>query len=224
MTASKLSFSLSSQLIVIHRRQKRVIHWLCRRPPKEWHSNIGRKLIIPHTTLHLLRARLQELPGLQPHPHLQQARLPPPQLLHQPLAPALRTQLPQYRQRALEQIQVRVQTPADAFQEQDADDDVDEIAFHADVVGADHGEHFVQHVPDFDVAEREGGGFDAEDEVLHFQGEDFFVDDGVGLPASFHHQMAGAVAVEFGDGFEEVEEVCAVGLVEGGYEARVDED
>ena len=36
--------------------------------------------------------------------------------------------------------------------------------------------------------------------------------------------MARAVAVELGDGFEEVEEVGAVGLVEGGDEAGVDED
>ncbi len=60
--------------------------------------------------------------------------------------------------------------------------------------------------------------------MLHFEREDLFVDDGVGLPAAFAHQMACFVAVEFGDGFEEVEEVAAVGGVEFCDEAGVDED
>lgn len=60
--------------------------------------------------------------------------------------------------------------------------------------------------------------------MLHFQRENFRVDHRVGLPASFHHEVAGAVAVELGDCFEEIEEIGAVRLVESCDEARVDED
>ncbi len=92
------------------------------------------------------------------------------------------------------------------------------------MVPAHHAQHLGEHVPDLDVAEREGLALDAEDEVLHAQGEDLGVDDGVRLAAALDHEVPRAVAVELGDGFEEVEEIGAVGLVEGGDEAGVDED
>ena len=92
------------------------------------------------------------------------------------------------------------------------------------MVLTDHAEDLVEDVADFDVAEGEGAGFDAEDEVLHFESEDFLVDYGVRLAAALHHQVAGAVSVELGDGFEEVEEVGAVGRIEGSDEACVYED
>lgn len=92
------------------------------------------------------------------------------------------------------------------------------------MVRAHHAQHLGEHVPDLDVAERERLALDAEDEVLHAQGEDLGVDDGVGLAAALDHELPGAVAVKLGDGFEEVEEIGAVGLVEGGDEAGVDED
>lgn len=87
-----------------------------------------------------------------------------------------------------------------------------------------HAQHLGEHVPDLDVAEREGAALDAEDEVLHAEREDLGVDDSVRLPAARDHQVPRAVAVELGDGFEEVEEVGAVRFVEGGDEAGVDED
>lgn len=173
---------------------------------------------------HLVRTRLQKLPRLQPSPHLQQRDIPLLDTLPQRLAPALTAQLPQNRQRALEEIEVRIQTSADTLEQQDADHDVHEVAFHAHVVRAHHAQHLGEHVPDPDVAERKGLALDAEDEVLHAQGEDLGVDDGVGLAAALDHEVPGAVAVELGDGLEEVEEVGAVGLVEGGDEAGVDED
>ena len=89
---------------------------------------------------------------------------------------------------------------------------------------ADHGQHFIQHVSDLDVAESKGSAFHTKDQMLHLEGEDLPIDDGFGLTAALHHQVAGAVAVEFRDGFEEVEEIRAVGVVEGGDEAGVDED
>lgn len=60
--------------------------------------------------------------------------------------------------------------------------------------------------------------------MLHFEREDFLIDHGVWLSTSLHHQVTGAVTVEFGNGLEEVEEVFAVRGVEGGDEAGVDED
>lgn len=124
----------------------------------------------------------------------------------------------------LEEIEIGVEAPADALEEEDADDDVDEVALHAHVVAPDHAEDLVEDVADLDAAEGEGPALDPEHEVLHLEREDLLVDDGVGLPAALHHQMAGAVPVELGDGLEEVEEVFAVRGVEGRDEARVDED
>lgn len=60
--------------------------------------------------------------------------------------------------------------------------------------------------------------------MLHLEREDLGIDDGLGAAAPLDHQVAGAVAVELGDGLEEGEEVLAVCLVEFGDEARVDED
>ncbi len=60
--------------------------------------------------------------------------------------------------------------------------------------------------------------------MLHFEREYFLVEDGVGLAATLDHQVPGAVAVKFGDGFEEVKEVPAVGGVQSCDKARVNED
>lgn len=87
----------------------------------------------------------------------------------------------------LKQIQTRIQSPPNPFKQQDANNDVHEIAFHPHMVRPHHGQDLVQHVPDLDVAEGEGAGFDAEDQVLHFECEYLRVDDGVGLSAPLDH-------------------------------------
>lgn len=194
-------------------------------PRGEWiASDVRTQLIRPHTGLHLVGAGLQELPGLQADPDLQHTRIPLPHTPQQTRAPTLRAQLAQDRQRALEQVQIRIQTPADALEQQDADDHVDEVALHADMVAAHHAQHLVQHIADLDVAEGEGAGFDAEDEMLHPEREDLAVDHRFGLAAPLHHQVARPVAVELGNRLEEVEEVGPVRAVERRHQARVDED
>lgn len=89
---------------------------------------------------------------------------------------------------------------------------------------AHHRQHLVQHVADLDVPERKRPALDAQHQMLHAEGEDLGIDDGFGAATPLHHQVAGAVAVELGDGLEEREEVGAVRLVELGDEAGVDED
>lgn len=54
----------------------------------------------------------------------------------------------------LEEIQIRVKAPANALEEEDADDDIDKVSLHADMVFAHHGQDLVQDIPDLDVAER----------------------------------------------------------------------
>ena len=61
-------------------------------------------------------------------------------------------------------------------------------------------------------------------QMLHPQRENLLIDHRRGLPTPLYHQVARFVAVELGDGFEEVEEILAVGVVEFGDEACVDED
>ncbi|GJD01122.1 prolipoprotein diacylglyceryl transferase [Colletotrichum higginsianum] len=169
---------------------------------------------------YIFDAGLQKPPGLEAGPDDQHAEVAV--LGH--LGAALGAQLAQDGQGAAEQVHVRVQAASDALEQEDADDDVDEVALEADVVAADHAEHLLQDVADADVAEGEGAALDAEDEVLHLEGEDVLVEHGVGLAAALAHELAGLVAVELGDGAEEVEEVCAVRLVELRHETRVDED
>jgi len=54
----------------------------------------------------------------------------------------------------LEEIQIRVKAPANALEEENADDDVDKVSLHADMVFAHHGQDLVQDIPNLDVAER----------------------------------------------------------------------
>jgi len=169
---------------------------------------------------HIVNARLQELPRLESRPHLQHAKVALPD--HP--SPTLRAQLPQDRQRAGQQIDVRVELASNALEEQDRDDDIDKIPLHAHVVQAHHAQHLAEDIADLHVPQRQRPRFDAQHQVLHLQGEDLLVAHGVGLAAALAHQVPRAVAVELGDGLEEVEEVAAVGRVELRHEARVDED
>ena len=186
-------------------------------------SNIRTQQVISNTPLHTLGTDLGKPPRLQTDPDLDQTKIAladPPQ--H---GARVRTaQLPQDGQRGLEQVEPRVQTAPDAFEQEDGDDDVDEVALHADVVCAHHAEHLGEHVADADVAEREGLALDPQDEMLHFQREDLAAHHRVGLATPPDHEVAGLVAVELGHGAEQVEEVAAVGAVQLGDQARVDED
>jgi hypothetical protein len=123
-----------------------------------------------------------------------------------------------------EQIQFGIKTAAYAFEEKDTEDHIDEIAFEADVVAAHHTQDFVQDIADLDISEGESAALDAENQMLHTEGKDLFIDDCGGLATTFYHQVTCFVAVEFCNGFEKVEEVAAVEAVQFGDETGVDED
>lgn len=110
------------------------------------------------------------------------------------------------------------------FEEEYRDDRVDEIGLELDVVHANVVQDLGEDVGDLDVGEGERLALDAQDEVLHPQRKGLVVDDELGRATPLDHEAPGAVAVKLRDGAEEVEEVAAVALVEGGDEARVDED
>ena len=52
----------------------------------------------------------------------------------------------------LEEIEIGIETPSDSLEEENADDHVDEVPFHAHVVAANHAQDFAQDVADLDVA------------------------------------------------------------------------
>lgn len=87
-----------------------------------------------------------------------------------------------------------------------------------------HTENIIEDIANLDVAQCKGFALDSKHQVLHLEREDFLINDSVRLAATIDHQVAGAVAIELGNGLEEIEEVCAVGGVERGDEAGVDED
>lgn len=55
-------------------------------------------------------------------------------------------------------------------------------------------------------------------------GELLFIQSQLGRPTSFDHQLARSIAIELGDGGEEVEEVLPILTVQFGDETGVDED
>lgn len=110
------------------------------------------------------------------------------------------------------------------FEEEYRDDRVDEIGLELDMVHANVVQDLGEDVGDLDVGEGERLALDAQDEVLHPQRKGLVVDDELGRATPLDHEAPGAVAVKLRDGAEEVEEVAAVALVEGGDKARVDED
>jgi len=74
------------------------------------------------------------------------------------------------------------------------------------------------------MAKREGLALHVQHDVLHLQGERLFVDNEVGSATPLDHELTRPVAIEFGNSPEEIEEVLAVGRIEGVRETYIDED
>jgi hypothetical protein len=175
----------------------------------------------------------RQLPSFKPDPHLtkvpsqrkaktqvktthfqHRSEIPRREFPHRLLRGHLPPQLPQNRQRALEQVQLRIELPSDAFEQQDRNDGVDKVALHLDMVLSHRLEHVRQDVGDPDLSEGERLALDAQDEMLHLERKGLRLDGQFGSSAAFYHELSRSVAVKFGDGAKKVKEVLSIDGVE----------
>ena len=129
-------------------------------------------MVVPNARFHLLCGSLQVLSDLETDPHFEHGRVALADAFEEGSAAALDTELPEdwesavervsehshdsidgrrVRSLPLEQIEVRIETSPDAFEKENADDHVDEVAFHAHMMAPDHAQDFVQDVANLDV-------------------------------------------------------------------------